>query len=211
MTSSEYLDYTAELRLVNGCTVLRGYWHQKIRIYEPLVTLEEGKASLELVVGAIAPDALGPPAEGSKPTVINQTPEITETPPPASSKPRVILLANSIDYTLASGFIGYLEGRGLEVVRATSGDFESYKNEAFIVILGGPDAPEGVGTVVQGVLTISEGNAVRTQGRPGGVFKRIDQWRLGQKVYILAGIDRYATASAAETNRATIATEALQN
>ncbi|RMF89121.1 MAG: DUF3344 domain-containing protein, partial [Methanobacteriota archaeon] len=59
-------------------------------------------------------------------------------------KPRVVVLANSIDYSLASDFIQFLESKGLEVIHATADDFDQYRTQKFIVILGGPDAPEGV-------------------------------------------------------------------
>jgi len=199
LVSSEYLEYTAELRVVEGCLVLRGFWHEKIRRYEPLVTLEEGRRSVETVVGAIAENIFGPPS---------YTPEPPSTPPAQmEERPRVVVVANSIDYSLAAGFLGFLEGRGLEVERVHPGEFERYRTEPFIVILGGPDAPEGTGEIVRELLTMAEGEAVREAGAQLVYVKR-DRWAEGQRIIIIAGSDRTNTAGAASAQREEVASQA---
>ncbi|RMF91219.1 MAG: hypothetical protein D6733_01705 [Methanobacteriota archaeon] len=213
LVSSEYLDYTAELRVVEGCTVVRGFWHEKIRKYETLVTPEEGRESLETVVGAIVDVMFGPPAAAPPPTP-SPTPPATSPPPPETSPPqpetpktRIVVLANSIDYSLAAGFFGFLEGRGFDVVHVTAADFDQYKTEPFIVILGGPDAPEGVGEVVQGILTMAEGESIRKAGARR-LYIKTDRWTSGQKVAVIAGSNRQETAMAEDESRAEIASEA---
>ncbi len=79
-------------------------------------------------------------------------------------KPKVVILSNSIDYARALDFVEFLENNGMEVIRASATDFDQYKNERFIVILGGPDAPEGVGEIVQRVLTGDEQDYLREKG-----------------------------------------------
>jgi hypothetical protein len=78
--SSEYIDYSFDLRVVDECIVVRGWWHEKIRRYDPLLTLEEGEASVKTVVGAVVDEIDGR--------------RIEEAP----STPEIIVLANSIDY-----------------------------------------------------------------------------------------------------------------
>jgi hypothetical protein len=213
LVSSEYLDYTAELRVVEGCTVVRGFWHEKIRKYEPLVTPEEGKASLETVVGTIADNIFGPPTITPPPTP-SPTPPATTVPPPnvttsQAPKPKIVVLANSIDYSLAGGFFGFLEGRGFDVVHTTTGDFDQYKIEKFVVILGGPDAPEGVGGIVQGILTMAEGESIREVGARRR-YTKSDVWAQGQRVLVIAGSNRHETARSEDENREDVASEAAE-
>jgi hypothetical protein len=214
--SSEYLDYSVDLRVVDGCLVVRGWWHEKIRRYEPLVTLEEGIESVSTVVGAIVdeidsrttPYVEPPPVNVTSPDGNATFPE-SEATPLEETKPRIVVLANSIDYSLAMGFFGFLEGRGFDVVHATAGDFDQYSHEKFVVVLGGPDAYEGVGGIVQGILTMTEGNSIRE----AGVRKRYtksDVWAQGQTVVVIAGSNRQNTQKSGEEQRNAIATEATE-
>ena len=54
-----------------------------------------------------------------------------ETP----SENKIVLLANSIDYPLATEFHGFLRNKGIEVIYSTASDFPNYENEKFIFIL----------------------------------------------------------------------------
>lgn len=74
--------------------------------------------------------------------------------PSTPAKPKTVLLANSIDYNLASDFLGFLRNRGMDIIHTDASNFNQYQTEKFIVILGGPDAYDGVGNIVQQVLTL---------------------------------------------------------
>lgn len=123
---------------------------------------------------------------------------VSETLPP--EKPKVVMLANSIDYDLAVDFTDFLNDSGFEVVSVTAPGFDDYKSEKIIIILGGPDAPEGVGDIVQAVLTEEEANAIREPNAKKMLVK-LDLWAAGQKVIVLAGSDRNQTKAAHEENR----------
>ncbi|MFQ5975667.1 MAG: hypothetical protein ACE5J5_05075 [Candidatus Hydrothermarchaeales archaeon] len=116
------------------------------------------------------------------------------------AKPRVIMLSNSIDYELASEFFGFLGNKGMELVHAKASDFEQYKEEKFIVILGGPDAYEDVGDIVQGILTPEEQDYVRASGNRK-MFTKTNVWTNGQRVSVIAGSDRNQTKFAHVENR----------
>jgi hypothetical protein len=186
--SSEYIDYSFDLRVVDGCIVIRGWWHEKIRRYDPLLTLEEGKASVETVLGAVVDEIDGR--------------SIVEAP----SNPEIVVLANSIDYLLAQDFFGFLENKGFDVIRATAKDFDQYKGERSIVILGGPDAPEGVGEIVQGVLSEVQENSIREAGARRR-YSKINVWSQGQRVTVIAGSVRLETMKSHEENREDVALE----
>ena len=125
-------------------------------------------------------------------------------------KPRILLLANSIDYSLASDFFRFLENKGIEVVRATASDFYQYKNEKFIVILGGPDAYEGVGEIVREVLMNREQNWLRERGNRR-MYVKTNVWTQGQVVFIIAGSDRYETQRAHEESRGGVVSRVSEN
>jgi len=120
----------------------------------------------------------------------------------SGAQERVIVVANSIDYDMASEFIAFLENRGVEVVHFTTAEFNQYKGEKFIIILGGPDAYDGVGEMVEKILSSAEQSAIRTKGNRMRYVKT-DPWghNSDQQVVIMAGSDRNQTKKSHEENR----------
>ncbi len=101
-----------------------------------------------------------------------------------------------------------MSNNGIEVIHTNAQDFERYKTERFIVTLGGPDAYEGVGAIVQspGLLTSEEQNYVRTKGNRR-MFVKTNVWTQGQKVFVIAGSDRHQTQNAHLENRESVSTQ----
>ncbi len=112
---------------------------------------------------------------------------------PYVAKPKAILLANDIDYTRATPLVEFLENNGYEVVRTTASEFEQYKGENLIIILGGADALDGVGDVVKSVLTEREQELTRLSAH---YFLKENVWAPDQRVFIFAGKDRSETKDA---------------
>ena len=112
---------------------------------------------------------------------------------PYVEKPRAILLANTIDYSRSESLVTYLEENGFEVIRIAASEIEQYKTEELIIILGGADAPEGVGDVVKTILDDREEELTRQSGR---YFLKTDVWAPDQRVFIFAGKDRDETKQA---------------
>lgn len=110
---------------------------------------------------------------------------------------------------MVTGFFTYLENRGIELIHTTAEDFDLYKGENFIVILGGPDAPEGVGERVQGVLSLLQENSIR-EPRARRMYSKTNAWVDNQRVFIIAGSNRRETMTSHEENREDIAMEALK-
>lgn len=110
---------------------------------------------------------------------------------------RTIVLANSIDYGLAIEFIASLAADGLNPLRITVDEFEAYKGNKNIIILGGPDAPEGVGDIVQEVLDDQEMAFLREVSGNRDAFQTENVWADCQRAWILAGNDRYDTQKVA--------------
>ena len=121
-------------------------------------------------------------------------------------KPKITVLANSIDLDLATDFIAFLKDRGIDVESHDATDFEAINEDDFIVILGGPDASESVGEIVQEVLTENEENTVREAGAKK-MFVKQSVWADGQKVIVFAGADRNLTAAAHLESRDSLLSE----
>lgn len=112
---------------------------------------------------------------------------------PYVAKPKAILLANAIDFTRAKSLVEHLEDNGYEVIHVAASEFDEYTTEPLIIILGGADAPEGVGDVVRSILDEREQQLTRL-----GVhfFEKEDVWAPNQKVFLFTGKDRDQTKEA---------------
>ncbi|WP_297437608.1 hypothetical protein [Thermococcus sp.] len=107
--------------------------------------------------------------------------------------PNVVILANNVDWDIKGDLLGaQLENLGFSVKRVTATQFDAYKQSPFVIILGGPDAYDGVGAYVREALTVDEQNSIRTGTR--GIIIKSDVWADGQVVLVLAGPDRWGTA-----------------
>lgn len=113
----------------------------------------------------------------------------------------VLIVANSLDYPLATEMLSYLAGRGItyEVVGAGEFDADKKANSRLIIVFGGPDAPEGIGDVTREVLSDSEENAIRQSGSQAIYVKHnvwTDRYTYKQVVIVVAGSDRATTQAA---------------
>jgi len=119
--------------------------------------------------------------------------------PTMAQEDRIVVLANSIDYELSSDFFEFLGNKAMKVIRVDASNFDEYKKEKFIVILGGPDAYEGVGDVVRQVLGSNEQSYLRTPGKRR-MYVKTNIWIEGQRVSVIAGYNRYQTQTAGDGN-----------
>jgi hypothetical protein len=116
---------------------------------------------------------------------------------------RVVVLANSIDFSLAKNFFTYLRGQELDVLHISAENYEEHKDEN-LIILGGPDTPEGVGEIVQNILTINEQESIR-EPRSKKIY--IKSSESGKILLIIAGSNRNYTAEAHHDNRELVTLE----
>jgi hypothetical protein len=114
------------------------------------------------------------------------------------SRKRIVVLANSIDKNLCEGTLDSIEN--MEIIYAIPDDFENYKNEENILIIGGPQAYEGVGEIVKEALSGEEENSI-IGGVNEGLFIKKDVWKSGQSVFIAGGKDRVETKRILKENK----------
>lgn len=104
---------------------------------------------------------------------------------------KIVVVSNSIDYS--PELIEYLQ-KEREVISITADQFSEYQQYQYYIILGGPDAPEGIGDIVTTILSTQEQEFLRNT-KEYNLFIRVK----GNKTYfVLAGTDREQTKLAVD-------------
>lgn len=120
--------------------------------------------------------------------------------PGIDSSPELVVVANLVDQELNTAFIDFLrQERNTLLVQPS--EFEQYKFSSSIVILGGHNALEGTGNIVESVLTAHEKTHILNKG---DVLIKLNVWHTQQVVVIIAGPDREKTSAVCEENRETV-------
>jgi hypothetical protein len=114
---------------------------------------------------------------------------------------KAVLLSNPVDNLLATELILFLRDHGYQLSLTDASDFFLNKKEDLIIILGGHNSPEGVGEIVEGLLTEDEKNALLTDENSSQMYVKENVWSR-QKIIIFAGYDQYDTRKAWKDNMA---------
>jgi len=115
----------------------------------------------------------------------------------ASGGVSVVVLANSIDSVLASDFFDHLVVKSIDVLLVNASEFEVLSSEKYIIVLGGHNAPEGVGGIVSPLLSEGDKNLLLSSDSARTLFVREDVWTQDQVVWIIAGFEAEQTRLAA--------------
>ncbi|MCK4432865.1 MAG: right-handed parallel beta-helix repeat-containing protein [Methanomicrobia archaeon] len=113
---------------------------------------------------------------------------------------QITLVANTIDYELAGEFIEFLDMNNVLITPISAADFPDHQEDKIILILGGPDAYDGIGYIVQNTLDGNEIDLIRKEGN-FAMFIKTNIWKDGQLVLVLAGSDRDLTKAAWMENK----------
>ena len=127
-----------------------------------------------------------------------------------SAGQRIVVMANSIDYANSAEFVNYLDSKGRPVLHIAAKDLDAHNQEKFIVILGGPSAPEGIGPQVMPLISKKDVGFLNTPGNKR-MFIKTNVWRKGQIVLIIAGNHRNNTKEAMSENQADVLSELTED
>ncbi len=118
----------------------------------------------------------------------------------AQGGPSLIIVANDESYKLSENWIEFLRNESVPFKQTRPAEFEKYKNEKFIAILGGPSESGGVGEIVKQVLTKEEQEFV---SKPGSyrMYLKENVFVQEQRILVFAGADREAAGKARVSNR----------
>lgn len=111
---------------------------------------------------------------------------------PISSQQEVYIISNNIDVVAKPILEDYFRGFGLFPEFLTPDDLGKIKGAKLIVILGGPDALYGTGTLVSRYLDSLEINFIRQPGQRF-TFIKSDPYGYADRVIIIAGSEREKT------------------
>ncbi|MBD3387347.1 MAG: hypothetical protein GF416_00170 [Candidatus Altiarchaeales archaeon] len=122
----------------------------------------------------------------------------------------VVMVSNSLDRAAALESASYLRNNSVDVVHATPESLKKLKRMEFIVVLGGQNAPEGTGEIVEGVLTEEDKALIMKAVLTGEAFEKRNVWANGQTVYFIAGHGTEETERALQSSRKKIAAKAVE-
>ena len=111
---------------------------------------------------------------------------------PSYAQQEVYIISNNIDVVAKPILEDYFRGFGIFPEFLTPDDLGKIKGAKLIVILGGPDAPYGTGTLVNRYLDSLEMNFIRQPGQKFAFIKS-DPYGYADRVIIIAGAEREKT------------------
>ena len=111
---------------------------------------------------------------------------------PISAQQEVYIISNNIDVVAKPILEDYFRGFGLFPEFLAPEDIGQIKSAKLVVILGGPDAPYGAGSLVSRYLDSLEINFIRQPGQRFAFFKS-DPYGYADRVIVIAGSEREKT------------------
>jgi hypothetical protein len=136
----------------------------------------------------------------SKPAPVAPAPAVAEKAPAAEAvkekkekkADKLIVVTNETNYQLDKDILNFITTRGVPLERVVPADFEKYKGEKCILVLGGPNDAEGLGDAVKQLLSPQEVEFVSQMGNKE-LYLKTDKWSSGQYILVIAGCDADAT------------------
>jgi len=112
-----------------------------------------------------------------------------------------IVVASGPSYEAGKRWVSFLQGETVPVKHVLPADFDSYKKEKYIAVLGTPSEPGG-GDIIASLLTKEEKEWVSQQGNRK-LFIKNDVWQKDQTIFVFSGYNYDAVTSAIRESRDT--------
>ncbi len=133
-----------------------------------------------------------PPPPAAEEPKVEKTPSAEPAKEASKEKGKLIIVTNAANYELDKDVINFIATRGVPIERVSPADFEKYKTEKYILVLGGPNDGDGLGGIVKELLSADEVNYVNQMGNRKLCLKT-NKWSGDQYVLVIAGYDADAT------------------
>ncbi len=118
--------------------------------------------------------------------------------PSLSTSQEIIVLANGINAELSYPLLrDELIARGLNPSLIGPSELNDHLDAKVLIVLGGPDAYDGVGNISEFLLLPSDSDYLRSESGSYIVYQAQPLFE-GQKIFVIAGNDRYYTKRAVE-------------
>jgi len=111
----------------------------------------------------------------------------------SQTTPTITVLANSIDLPLVQGYIDNYKAAGFIVQTITAQELAAHQNDPTILILGGQNAPEGIGEITSKIMNDREKQQVLSRPDASILINAPNYWTEKQRVLVFAGYGKEQT------------------
>ncbi|MDD5111710.1 MAG: rhodanese-like domain-containing protein [Candidatus Altiarchaeota archaeon] len=111
----------------------------------------------------------------------------------SQTNPTITIITNSIDLPLAQGYIETYKTAGYIVQTITAKQLPEHQNDPTILILGGQNAPEGIGEITGKIMNEREKQQAISRPDASVLVNAPNYWTEKQRVLIFAGYGKEQT------------------
>jgi hypothetical protein len=112
----------------------------------------------------------------------------------------LIVVASKATYQDAQKWADFLNSQDVPLKHVTPGEFASYKNEQYIILMGGVDEPDGIKDLLKAALSDKEFELISKEGNKK-MYMKSGVWGEEQEIIIFAGSNRAASEAARKENK----------
>ena len=111
-----------------------------------------------------------------------------------------IIVCSDATWNASQNWIGFLKVNEVPLKFVKPSEFQKYKEERFIAILGGVDEPDGIKDIAKEVLSNEEFQWVSRKDN-GKMYLKSNVWGPGQNVILFVGSDQKAAERARTSSK----------
>lgn len=119
---------------------------------------------------------------------------------PAASAADLIVVATQPTFAKAGPWVDFLKSKEVPVKNVAPSDLASFKDEPYVVLMGGMDEAGGIKSLAEKALSKSEFEWIQKAGN-NTMYLKYDVWYGGQEVMIFAGADGAGAEAARKGSR----------
>lgn len=112
----------------------------------------------------------------------------------------LIIVATPSAQKVSQSWLDFLMTKEVSFKAVSPEEFDNYKLESYIVIMGGLNESGGIKKIIKDALSDEEISQVSQAGK-GGMYLKSNKWAMGQQVMVLAGYDQSAALKARTDNK----------
>jgi hypothetical protein len=112
----------------------------------------------------------------------------------------LIVVATKDTYEASQKWVDFLTLNEVPVKHVTPREFDKYKKEPYVVLMGGMDEPDGIKVLAKEILAEDELEYVLQKGN-GEIYFKFKVFDPMQTIIVFAGSDRAAAAAARKKNK----------
>jgi hypothetical protein len=112
----------------------------------------------------------------------------------------LIVVATKDTYEASQKWVDFLTLNEVPIQHVTPQEFDKYKKEPYVVLMGGMDEPDGIKVLAKEILAEDELEYISQKGN-GEIYFKFKVFDPMQTIIVFAGSDRDAAAAARKKNK----------